>query len=448
MSSDYIAIREDNEKRYGSDIGRIGPMLLADRYDDRTHFIFELLQNAEDSLKKRAPWGGPREIAFALDDKSLTVSHFGRPFDEADVRGICGIAESTKDEHSIGRFGIGFKSVYTFTDRPEIHSGAECFAIENYVWPTAAKPRERKTDETQIWLPLKADDTTARVELEKGFLNLGPGSLLFLKQIEQIGWSIQGGASGVYMRSAPETLGPHVRRIAVIGQETGRPDVDQTWLVFDREVFSADGEAVGSVEVAFSIVRAESDEGGWILQPIASSPLIVFFPTVLSTHLGFLVQGPYRTTPSRDNIPKGDPWNQHLVQETAKLLVDAVRWLRDEDLLGVSGLRCLPLNEALFPKGSMFAPLFEAVREALKTEPLLPKFGGGYVEAARAKLARTQEIRDLIDPGQIAALFGGEASAWLTGDITQDRTPDVRDYVMDELDVSEVTPVSLVPRLS
>lgn len=63
MSSDYIAIREDNEKRYGTDIGRIGPMLLADRYDDRTHFIFELLQNAEDSLKKRGPWGGPREIA-------------------------------------------------------------------------------------------------------------------------------------------------------------------------------------------------------------------------------------------------------------------------------------------------------------------------------------------------------------------------------------------------
>ena len=25
-------------------------MLLANRYDDRTHFIFELLQNAEDAL--------------------------------------------------------------------------------------------------------------------------------------------------------------------------------------------------------------------------------------------------------------------------------------------------------------------------------------------------------------------------------------------------------------
>jgi hypothetical protein len=24
---------------HGTDIGRVGPMLLADRYDDRTHFI-------------------------------------------------------------------------------------------------------------------------------------------------------------------------------------------------------------------------------------------------------------------------------------------------------------------------------------------------------------------------------------------------------------------------
>lgn len=446
MSSDYVTIRRENEKRYGTDIGRIGPMLLADRYDDRTHFIFELLQNAEDSLKKRAEWAGPREIAFSLDSEDLTISHFGRPFDEADVRGICGIAESTKGEQSIGRFGIGFKSVYTFTDRPEIHSGAESFAIENYVWPTVAPPLERQVDETKIRLPLKPEDLTAHVDLEKGFRNLGPGSLLFLKHIEQISWSIKGGSSGVYMRSAPEWLDPNVRRITVIGQETGQPDFDETWLVFHREVFSADGKPVGAVELAFS--TGNGADADLTVRPIATSPLVVFFPTVLSTHLGFLVQGPYRTTPSRDNIPKGDPWNQHLVDQTAKVLIDAIRWLRDRGLWDISGLRCLPLNEELFPEGSMFAPLFEAVREALKTEPLLPRFGGGYVEASRAKLARTQEIRDLIDPSQIAALFGGGASAWLSGDITRDTAPDVRDYVTDELGVGEVTPVSLLPRLS
>ena len=60
MPSDYLAIRQENERRYGTDIGRIGPLLLAHRYDDRTHFIFELLQNAEDALARRRGWEGER----------------------------------------------------------------------------------------------------------------------------------------------------------------------------------------------------------------------------------------------------------------------------------------------------------------------------------------------------------------------------------------------------
>src|SRR5213593_2564866 len=92
MASNYNAIRADNERRYGTDIGRIGPMLLADRYDDRTHFIFELLQNAEDALVGRTHWNGQRCVRFHLKNHELRVSHFGKPFDEADVRGICGIA--------------------------------------------------------------------------------------------------------------------------------------------------------------------------------------------------------------------------------------------------------------------------------------------------------------------------------------------------------------------
>src|SRR5712691_1154245 len=146
MASDYESIRADNERRYGTDIGRIGPMLLADRYDDRTHFIFELLQNAEDALARRPSWAGSRAVSFALSESALRVSHSGKPFDDRDVRGICGIAESTKDLTAIGRFGIGFKSVYAFTDRPEIHSGGENFAIESFVWPVAVPEIQRDSN--------------------------------------------------------------------------------------------------------------------------------------------------------------------------------------------------------------------------------------------------------------------------------------------------------------
>lgn len=447
MASDYASIRADNQRRYGTDIGRIGPMLLADRYDDRTHFIFELLQNAEDALARRPGWEGSRAVEFALSRSALRVSHSGKPFDDRDVRGICGIAESTKDLTAIGRFGIGFKSVCAITDRPEVHSGAEDFAIESFVWPTAAPRVDRGDGKTIIVLPLNAPDDAARDEIGRGLQRLGPGILLFLRQIEEIAWSVEGGPSGLYLRDKPEAMGENVRRITVVGEEEGKPDFEETWLVFSREARTDEGAVAGQVEIAFSIVQEKESQRS-SAQAVSDSPLVVFFPTVLQTHLGFLVQGPYRTTPSRDNVPRSDPWNQHLVEGTATLLVEALRWLRDHDMLDTAALRCLPLDRARFGEGSMFAPLFEATRTALASEALLPRFGGNHVPASKARLARTQELRVLFGPSQLAALFGHDGElAWLSGDITQDRTPELRQYLMRELGIVEVTPEAILPGL-
>lgn len=447
MASDYAATRADNERRYGTDIGRIGPMLLADRYDDRTHFIFELLQNAEDALFRRPEWQGLRAVSFHLLDNQLCFAHSGKPFDDRDVRGICGIAESTKDLTEIGRFGIGFKSVYAFSNRPEVHSGDEDFAIESFVWPTAVPPLDRGPDETIIILPLKANDDAAREEISRGLRRLGPGTLLFLRQIEEIAWSVDGGPSGLYLRSKPEVMGDKIRRVTVIGQEEGKPDIEKRWLVFSREVRTDRGLAAGHVEIAFSIAQEKKSDRSSI-QAVSDSPLVTFFPTVLETYLGFLVQGPYRTTPSRDNVPRSDPWNQQLVAGTATLLVEALRWLRNQNMLDTAALRCLPLDRNRFGEGTMFAPLFEATRNVLASEPLLPCFGGGCVSASNARLGRTEELRELFGPSQLAALFGHDGElAWLSDDITQERTPELRQYLMRELGIAEVTPETILPKL-
>lgn len=447
MASDYSKIHDDNVRRYGTDIGRIGSMLLAERYDDRTHFIFELLQNAEDAIGRRLDAEGQRSVHFRLAHDELRVSHFGRPFDDSDVRGICGIAQSTKDPTAIGRFGIGFKSVYAFTERPEIHSGTEAFAIENFVRPAAVPSVAREPNETIIVIPLKTNSVTDRDEITAGLQRLSARTLLFLRQIDEIEWSVEHGPSGIYLRSQPEELGDGVRRITVIGEEEGKAEVEETWLLFSKPVVNADGVRAGHVELAFSVAKDEKSMAERIA-PIHQSPLVVYFPTVVETHLGFLVQGPYRTTPSRDNVPRNDEWNQHCVQETSNLLIDALRWLRDNGLLNTSTLRCLPLNREKFGAESMFAPLFEATKEALTTEALLPGFGGGHVTARACKLARTQEARELFDPAQLGALFGyDEDLTWLSGDISQDRTPELQKYLIDELEIGRITPDTILSHL-
>ena len=107
----------------------------------------------------------------------------------------------------------------------------------------------------------------------------------------------------------------------------------------------------------------------------------------------------------------------------------------------------MPLDRDKFPKDSLFAPMFDIVRQAFEEQELLPTFDGRHVTAHQAKLARTQELRQLFSPEQLALLSGSENAAWLSGDITQDKAPEIRQYLMRELNIDEVTPIKLVPSL-
>ena len=96
----------------------------------------------------------------------------------------------------------------------------------------------------------------------------------------------------------------------------------------------------------------------------------------------------------------------------------------------------------------MFAPLYYAAKSAFSSEHLLTRFHAGRVAAGCARLGRTQELRALITPSQLAELYGKEGQlAWLSGDITQDRTPVLRRYLMQELDVQELTTDAFISRL-
>ena len=173
----------------------------------------------------------------------------------------------------------------------------------------------------------------------------------------------------------------------------------------------------------------------------------MFFPTEKETFLGFLIQGPYRTTPARDNVPGDDPANQALVRETAVLLADVLRDLRDGGLLTVEVLAALPLDPARFPPGSMLAPLFDAVRTALTEEDLIPTAGGGYAAARNLKLASTGGVRELLAPGQLGALFQADLPlAFAQLPRGGDQLPRLRHYLREEIGVGEVTPADLLAR--
>ena len=77
---------------------------------------------------------------FILKEDSVEFEHNGdRLFSIKDVESITSIGISTKkDDHTnIGKFGVGFKAVFTYTSTPEIKSGEYHFRIRDLVVPDA-----------------------------------------------------------------------------------------------------------------------------------------------------------------------------------------------------------------------------------------------------------------------------------------------------------------------
>ncbi len=440
MPSDYSKIREDNIKEYGEGTRHLA--FLGRLYTDRTHFIFELLQNAEDA--------GASRIRFRLFEDRLEVAHDGRPFNEFDVRGVCGVGEGTKAEDltQIGKFGIGFKSVYAYTSTPEVHSGEENFVIEDYVRPSSRGPRRLADPWTTLFVfALNAEGVdleTARREIGACLRSLGTRTLLFLQKIKEIEYQLPD-ADGVYLRD--ETSQRAARKVEIVGQNNSK-DENENWLIFERPVKVPDGSGEVCVEVGFRLETNTADNTKSIKRE-SSTPLVVYFPTEKETKLGFLIQGPYRTTPARDNIPRDDDWNKTLIKETAELVVESLRQLKEMDLLSVSLLEALPIRTDDFPEDGMFYPIFDKVSKALANEALLPSDDGTFVAARSAKLARGEELRKLLNQDQLHNLFQPDDEVkWLPANVTQDRTPDLRGYLMEKLKVEEITPEVFARNLS
>ena len=435
MPSDYDQIRSDNIKEYGEGERHL-PYLGNLLYSDRTHFVFEVLQNAEDAKASK--------VRFIVSQDKLEVMHDGRSFTEQDVRGVCGIGEGKKtdDLTKIGRFGIGFKSVYAYTDRPEIHSGDEHFCVEKYVRPHAVSPRRIGDTWTTLFIfPFDKDELgqhIASVEISDCLNKLNIRTLLFLRNIKEIEYNLHD-TTGKFLRE--ESPCGAARKVKLIGQTNGK-DENEKWLVFERSVSVPNDSSNVFVELGFHL--ATKPDGTRTIKRVHDAPLVVYFPTEKDTELGFLIQGPYQTTLARDNVPKDEPWNKKLIEETAKLTVASLRQLKTMGLLTVSLLKTLPIDAESFPPESMFHPIFTRVRKALMNEDLLPADGDSFVAARNSLLARSAGLTRLLNRRHLRELFGSDGTCreirWLSSAITQGRTPDLRKYLIDELKIREVTP--------
>lgn len=361
--------------------------IFDDFYPDEAHFIYELLQNAEDA--------GATEVYFELTPHQCNFEHNGsKHFDCDDIDSITGVNSSSKKDEidKIGKFGVGFKAVFAYTTTPIIYSRDFSFRIEERFLPKPIAPRSSLGGRTRFEFPFdnpKKNVKAAFSEVKAGLEQLSETTLLFLNNLRYINWRI-GDQEGAVLRE--EHSASHVE---VLKQVDGKEVLSSHWLRFATPVQNVDkftapvkGVERQKVAVAFELAflgDATSFDGKKPLAkqlkivPAVKGKVAVFFPAEKETSgLRFHIHAPLITELSRASITSS-PENRPLFEQLAVLAASSLHEIKDLGLLTGEFLSVLPNNDDQLPE--RYALIREAILDEMRVAALVPTYEMGFAPA-------------------------------------------------------------------
>ena len=367
-------------------------------YPDPAHFIYELLQNAEDMSAS--------EVQFRLFDDRLVFEHNGtkRDFNLNDIDAITNKGKSPKadDPTQIGKFGMGFKAVYVYTNTPEIHSGEYDFRIENIIVPNDENvPKLAQKGFTQFIFPFDnpkiTPENACKEIIEEGFEKLDETALLFLTHIETIRYCLPDGSEGAI------SIKSKVLNIKFLYQITvKKPEEDCVvtyWARFSDDcplmVKNKDSNEMAikmfPVSVAFRLIRNEFD--GFTIDSSLIGKVCLFFPTEMESLLHFHINAPFASTVARDVIlSKGEDGesNKKLISKLAELTVESLHWFKKAKMLDYNAYTALPtLRDFNNRSDSRFIVFAEKIIHEFKSKALFITEDGTYEELSNIMWAST-----------------------------------------------------------
>lgn len=427
-------------------------------YTDKSHFVYELLQNAEDA--------GASCIRFVQYNNRLEVMHDGHPFTTENLQGLCDIGQSDKvnDLNQIGEFGVGFKSVfgicetvrlYSNPDEKDLADNCQPFAVEirDFTKPVDIPMIEMENKYTTLFVfPYSVgfqfsgfkDLNSLKTAITKRLKNLGISALLFMKNLSLIEYDIRihdQKDAGQYMLEEKQ-VNDHCTLISAIEAERKKTEKMVSFIKFSMPVKGVISNR--TIDIAF---QQEQDENGKFVFRKAKDPYIsVYFPTETESKLDFIVQGPFRTTPNRSSVPADDEENIALANQMRTLLRQSILEMRDMGTLDLDLIKILPLDEDGFWTYNLFEPLCDETKNLFSTEKVLPtNTDNQYVDASHAVIARSKELTDLLPGDLISSLYiQNKNYEWLPVSLTETGPyKDVLAYFTSVLGIEVLRPEDL-----
>ena len=375
--------------------------LLTDLYPDKAHFIFELLQNAQDAKGT--------SVQFRLFEDRLEFEHNGtKQFDIGDIEAITSIGydDSTKkdDPTTIGKFGVGFKAVFLYTNAPEIYSGDIQFKIEELFVPIwIEKSTTLESNQTLFVFHFnhpKKSKQEAYLQIENGLNDLNSTSLLFLTNISKI--RIE--RNGLLQRTLErKELGN--KRVDIIGEIE-----PSNWLVFQKELTLIVKEKEESEhqtreitkEKVFTISTAFSfDSYANKIIPVKGEVCVYFPCESITSNLKFHINAPFSSTVARDSIIDCEE-NSTMLGAIADLIASSLVWIKDNNLLTTDFIAVLPNSKDNLD--DFYKPVWQKVVAKFQSEELVLMDDGSYANASCLFYGNLKE-RALLKDEQLAGFL-------------------------------------------
>jgi len=415
--------------------------LLAGHYSESNHFIYELLQNAEDERASH--------VVFEYYPDKLVFYHNGDPFDEEDVRGISSMLMGTKDRNdaqTIGRFGMGFKSVYKYTYQPEIYSDDEAFRIKNYLLPEKLETSWDYQDEkehlsyyvnggftypfamsehlTKIVIPFEKRDVNGEIKKISGkevlqkMEELPSEILLFLTYIKRLYWINK--TSGKYSMITFDTdkKDQHLVTCRIEGNSHENKEVLTRYLKFVKK-FDHPEMTGAEVSVAYRV-----NPRAYNINEMQGTSVWVYFPTRDFNRLPFMIHGSFETAVSREKLMTPSEFNSSLFDEMGNLICDSMLELKNRNLITQNFLRKVLMAAFKDEAESNTIPgLKEKITHLFLQEKLLPDTAGNYCATRELKIAIPFTLADIAEDIRFVA-FNNEKESnfteyfnWLKDDL-------------------------------
>lgn len=422
--------REDSAKTLEKPSMRGIKNSVVEKYSDQAHFIYELLQNANDTKATKSSFQLTTDGLYFRHNGKILFSVSNPDTEDEDkenntlghINSITAIANSNKTESSIGKFGVGFKAVFQYTETPHIYDPNFQFKIDRFIIPVKLESdlSNRQKDETVFYFPFnKAEMSAGKAHLdilEKLKKLVLP--TLFLSNLQEVKWNADN-ETGEYTKKGnkqKQTDDITYEKIELY-QQIGLNQTTEKLYLFSRST-----EDNHSYSIGFFLNEKNK------LTPKQLSAFC-FFPTKETTNLNFIIHAPFLLTDSRESIKRFENHNTKMCKLLSQLAADSMLILKELKLINDDIIKIIPYKEP--DKDDFFASFYETIKEKFEIEELLPA-KNEYAEKENAYWAEDNPVLNLFSDEQLALIIDEENAKWVFRSFVRNQTKkgeDLRDYI-------------------